>query len=202
MARARSGLTGDSAKQYPSGPVRASARWAARGVGYVRAPLGKTEKGDRRTFWTLVFDSETFAGPLGYYLPEFFGDRDKSARADGAYPDPSWYSSSFELEDMGTPGMAINNSQFAMEWNHGFTYQQRTRAGRLFYKLPNLSFPFRESELLLATGHQTHTDAEVAAPIEAALAREHRYAGDGRVGRQLCVASDRKRRLPSLPALL
>lgn len=73
-----------------------------------------------------------------------------------------------------------------MEWNHGFTYQQRTRAGRLFYKLPNLSFPFRESELLLATGHQTHTDAEVAAPIEAGALDPTLIMAAGKAAR--CVA--------------
>ena len=34
------------------------------GVGYVRTPLGKTSADDSRNFWTLVFDTETFSGPL------------------------------------------------------------------------------------------------------------------------------------------
>jgi hypothetical protein len=33
----------------------------------------------------------TFSGPLGYYLPEFFAGRDKSADpAGGSHPDPAW----------------------------------------------------------------------------------------------------------------
>ena len=41
----------------------------------VRTPLGKTSASDDRNFWTLIFDTETFSGPLGYYLPEFFAER-------------------------------------------------------------------------------------------------------------------------------
>ena len=43
--------------------------------------------------------------------------------------------------------------------NHGVTYQQNTSGGKLFIKLPNISFPFGEKgkgkgELILATGNQ------------------------------------------------
>ena len=48
------------------------------GVGYVRTPLGKVNNTDDRNFWTVVFDSTTFQGPLGYFLPEFWKIRDRS----------------------------------------------------------------------------------------------------------------------------
>ena len=140
------------------------------GVGYVRTPLGKTSPSDARNFWTLVFDTETFSGPLGYYLPEFFAGRDKSAAPGGEYPDPSWWTKSSTLKDMGSPGVTMNNDQIAMEWNHGITYQQNSSEGKLFIKLPNISFPFSEGgELILAMGNQVHTDTGVSVPLEAAL---------------------------------
>lgn len=150
------------------------------GVGYVRTPLGKTSAADKRSFWTLVFDTETFSGPLGYYLPEFFASRDKSADVGGAHPDPAWWKKSTELKDMGSPGIGLNNDQVAMEWNHGVTYQQNNSDGKLFIKLPNISFPFTsDGELILAMGNQIHTDAAVSVPLEAALkweaGRQHNH---------------------------
>jgi hypothetical protein len=64
----------------------------------------------------------------------------------------------------------MNNDQVAMEWNHGVTYQQNSSDGELFIKLPNISFPFTNGELILAMGNQVHTNAQVGAPLEAALA--------------------------------
>jgi len=119
------------------------------GVGYLNTPLGKVRKDDARSFWTLVFDKENFSGPLGWYLPEWFGGRDRSAadpetcppaeagRAGtgcGSHPDPSWYKLSQALRDLGSPGVGMNNDQVAMEWNHGMTYQQvRKRAFGAIY---------------------------------------------------------------------
>ena len=60
----------------------------------------------------MIFDTETFSGPLGYYLPEFFAERDKSADVDGSHPDPAWYKKAAELQDMGT-AKGLNNDQFA-----------------------------------------------------------------------------------------
>ncbi len=140
------------------------------GVAYVRTPLGKTSASDERNFWTLIFDTETFSGPLGYYLPEFFAERDKSADVGGVHPDPAWWKKSGELKDMSSPGVGLNNDQVAMEWNHGVTYQQNTTDGDLFIKLPNISFPFTSTgELILAMGNQVHTDSGVSVPLEVAL---------------------------------
>jgi hypothetical protein len=100
------------------------------GVGYVRTPLGKVSAEDNRNFWTLIFDTENFSGPLGYYLPEWFAGRDRSAATSDrgpnprGSPDPAWYRKSKALLDMGSPGITMNNDQVAMEWNHGVTYQQ------------------------------------------------------------------------------
>ena len=123
------------------------------GVGYVRTPLGKTSAADGRNFWTLVFDTDNFAGPLGYVLPEFYAGRDKTAAANGTYPDSEWYNKSSALLDMGSAGVGMKNTQVAMEWNHGVTLQQNSSEGKLFIKLPNISFPFSENgELILVMG--------------------------------------------------
>jgi hypothetical protein len=141
------------------------------GVGYVHTPLGKVSAADKRKFWTLVFDTENFAGPLGYFLPEWWQGRDRSAAPNGSHPDPSWYQRSKLLLDMGSPGITgMHNDQVAMEWNHGYTYQQNSSDGKLFIKLPDISFPFKDGELILAMGNQVHTDAQLSVPLEAALA--------------------------------
>ena len=131
------------------------------GVGYVRTPLGKVAPDDERNFWTLVFDTETFSGPLGYYLPEWFKGRDRSAAPNSTTAsgvptaDPSWYKKAETLLDMGSPGIGMNNDQVAMEWNHGMTWQQNSSEGDLFIKLPNISFPFSNGSLILA--ERSHT---------------------------------------------
>jgi hypothetical protein len=141
------------------------------GTGYVRTPLGKTSADDDRSFVTLVSDTETFAGPLGYYLPEFWAGRDTTALPGGTYPYPKWANQSHLLKDMGSPGVGISNDQFAVEWNHGYTFQQNSSSGDLFYKLPPIRFPFPENnELILGLGQKVHTDEELSVPLEAALA--------------------------------
>ena len=39
------------------------------GVGYLKTPLGKVNATDNRNFWTLVLESGSFQGPVGYFLP-------------------------------------------------------------------------------------------------------------------------------------
>jgi hypothetical protein len=45
------------------------------GVAYVKTPFGKVNASDGRNFWTVVLDSTSFSGPLGYFLPEFWAIR-------------------------------------------------------------------------------------------------------------------------------
>ena len=105
----------------------------------------------------MADSSMAVSGPLGYYLPEFFASRDKSADVGGAHPDLAWWKKSSELKDMGSPNVGLNNDQIAMEWNHGVTYQQNSSDGKLFIKLPNISFPFSaDGDLILAMGNQVH----------------------------------------------
>lgn len=42
------------------------------GVAYVKTPFGKVNASDARNFWTVILDSTSFSGPLGYFLPEFW----------------------------------------------------------------------------------------------------------------------------------
>jgi hypothetical protein len=91
----------------------------------VRTPLGKTNATDARNFWTLIFDTETFSGPLGYYLPEFFAGRDRSADVGGAHPDPQWWKKSHTLRDMGSPGGESKRLVFQSPWSQFTSGRQR-----------------------------------------------------------------------------
>ena len=48
--------------------------------------------------------------------------------------------------------------------------QQNSSDGKLFIKLPNISFPFENGQLILVMGNQVHTNAQISVPLEAALA--------------------------------
>ena len=43
-------------------------------LGYMlqRTPIGKMHQADNRNFWTLVLDTENFAGPVTYTSPYFW----------------------------------------------------------------------------------------------------------------------------------
>ena len=40
------------------------------GTGWVKTGMGKINESDTRNSWTLVMDSDTFSGPIGYVLPD------------------------------------------------------------------------------------------------------------------------------------
>merc|ERR1712232_106567 len=52
------------------------------GISYARTPFGKINATDTRNFWTLIFDSENYAGPVAYFLPEFWKLRPKGDEED------------------------------------------------------------------------------------------------------------------------
>ena len=53
------------------------AREGMLGIAWVRTPFGKTDATDARNFWTFVIDAQNVAGPVAYFLPEFWQTRAK-----------------------------------------------------------------------------------------------------------------------------
>lgn len=123
------------------------------GVAYVRTPFGKVDARDSRNFWTIVLDAANFAGPLAYWLPEFWAERAKG-----------WEEQSAHLKDIGTvSGLSVG--PWAFEWNTIQTYKD----GQGNYKLPNMSVPQRNGQGILVMGTRGYTDSDIGVPLEAAL---------------------------------
>lgn len=81
------------------------AREGMLGVGYLRTPLGKTSQADTRNFITVVLDSSTFSGPVGYFLPEFWKRRPRGLEAATA-----------AFEDFGTcPNINVTGGAFEIK---------------------------------------------------------------------------------------
>jgi hypothetical protein len=109
------------------------------GVGYLRTPIGKTSDSDNRNFWTVVFDTEDFSGPLAYFIPEFFKARAKNTHMD---------------KDFGSPGVGLSFSPGAFEWNTIFGYKSSSGD----YKIPKISFP--KSPMSVASDNTTSASAD------------------------------------------
>merc|ERR1719410_2139104 len=45
------------------------------GIAYVRTPFGKVNASDSRNYWTVVVETDNFAGPLAYFAPEWWSKR-------------------------------------------------------------------------------------------------------------------------------
>jgi len=110
------------------------------GVAYVRTPIGKTTASDNRNFWTVLFDTKDFSGPLAYFLPEFFKARAKNTHMD---------------KDFGTPGVGLSFAPGAFEWNTIFGY----KASNGVYKIPKITLP-RSPMRFNATVNATSTSVD------------------------------------------
>ena len=71
-----------------------------------RTPLGKVSEGDDRNFWTILVDTDNFAGPLAYFTPEFW-----SERWDSPNPSPG----SAAIGDLGKAGHGLSMGGGAFE---------------------------------------------------------------------------------------
>eukprot|EP00927_Polykrikos_kofoidii_P049335 TRINITY_DN43402_c0_g1_i1.p1 TRINITY_DN43402_c0_g1~~TRINITY_DN43402_c0_g1_i1.p1 ORF type:complete len:837 (-),score=111.65 TRINITY_DN43402_c0_g1_i1:415-2775(-) len=126
------------------------------GVGFVKTSIGKVSDDDDRNFWTFVVDTDKFAGPVAYFLPEVFRERPKN-----------WEKQSAHLADFGTPGVGMTSGGgFTFEWNTLFTFQQGD-----FYKIPQMAVPSSGGDTILAMNGRGYEDADVYEPLEEVLSR-------------------------------
>lgn len=125
------------------------------GVSYVRTPLGKVNATDSRNFWTVVLDTENFAGPLAYFIPEFWALRDPHDTPRTAH-----------LGDYST-ARGLKNGQCAFEWNTLHTI----KASNGDYKLPKMTVPYKSGRGVIMMNNKAFEDDEVSVPLEAALAK-------------------------------
>jgi len=126
------------------------------GVAYVKTPFGKKSEDDTHNYWTVVVDSENFAGPLAYWLPEYWQRRQSGWEKKGAI-----------LEDIGTV-KTMRGGAGAFEWNTIFTYKD----GQGDYKLPKMAFPpKRDGRSVLYGWNRAYDASELMQPLEEALSQ-------------------------------
>jgi len=124
------------------------------GVSYVHTPLGKVNASDSRNFWTVVLDTENFAGPLAYFLPEFWALRPRGYEKETAH-----------LGDYSNCP-ALSQGGCAFEWNTLETY----KASNGVYKMPKMTLPYHNGRSVLMMGNRFFEDDKfITDPIEEAL---------------------------------
>lgn len=127
------------------------------GVGYMHTPFGKISDNDSRNFWTVVLDAENFAGPLAYFLPEFWKLRQ-----------PGYEKETEHFGDYSTCPR-ISQGQVSFEWNTLRNFKQNG-----VYKLPKMSIPYKNGRSVLLMNNRVFDgDVEIKDPIEKALKTGH-----------------------------
>jgi len=122
------------------------------GISYARTPFGKINATDTRNFWTLIFDSENYAGPVAYFLPEFWKLRPKGDEEDEK--DFKDFSNTPEIQ-MSSPAWECHAMPNYVDGNT--------------HKLIKMSVPRREGRTVLWMGQRAHPDSELMDPLEKAL---------------------------------
>jgi len=123
------------------------------GVSYVRTPFGKTSASDNRNFWTIVMDTENYAGPTAYFLPEFWNLRDpKTNGTTDSYQDFS----TVPLIGMSGPAWEAINMKQAVDGD--------------VTKILKMSMPQTNGRTVLWMGQRSHNDTDIQDPLEEALA--------------------------------
>ena len=129
------------------------------GVAYVKTPFGKVNATDARNFWTVVLDSASFSGPLGYFLPEFWAIRA-----------PGLEEATRDFKDFGTVD-EIHMSGGAFEINSIPTFNSSgLKPGSTALRLPKMAMPLVDGRTVLFMGNRVFSKAEVYDPLEKALA--------------------------------
>jgi len=122
------------------------------GIAYARTPFGKANLTDSRNFWTIIFDSANFAGPIAYFLPEFWSLRGKGREK-----------ATINFKDFSTVPL-IGMSSPAWECQ---AMQSYVDGGVL--KLSRMSFSYRNGRTVLWMGQRAHDDSDIMDPLEKAL---------------------------------
>ena len=99
-----------------------------------------------------------FAGPVGYFIPEFWAERWDS-------PNPS--PGSAALPDLGKPGHGLSMGGGAFEWNTLHNYKSADG----YFKIPKMKLPLGEDgSTTLFKDARGYDNADIYDPLEAALA--------------------------------
>lgn len=122
------------------------------GYGWLDTPYGKTSTVDARNFWTLVFDTATFSGPILYILPEFYALREPGQNI------PS-------IPDLGTCS-ALQMGENAAEVQMVPTFRADTGE----WRLPKMRLPTSDGRTVLSMGQRAYHRADVGTVLESALA--------------------------------
>ena len=123
------------------------------GYGWLDTPLGKTSAGDGRNFWTLVFDTETFSGPVVYILPEFYAQREPGSNVP-YMPDPA----------NGATGLQMGENAAEVQLVPAF----KGAAGQA-WRLPRMRMPMSGGRAVLSMGQRAYKRSDVGDKVEAAL---------------------------------
>ena len=137
---------------YPDGI--SLSRYGLLGVGYIRTPFGKAEANDTRNFWTVVLDSTSFSGPLGYFLPEFWSLRPYAlANATRDFPD---FGNIHKIN--------VTGGAFEIDEVPSFN-------GTTAFRLPKMAMPITDGRTTLFAGQRGYTNAQTNDLLEQALQR-------------------------------
>lgn len=123
------------------------------GLAVARTPFGKQNSMDNRNFWTFIFDTENYAGPVGYFVPEFWKLRPKGEEVKAK--DYNDYSNTPEIQSVGP------------QWEcHGMS----ANVDENVTKLIKMAMPQVNNRTVLWMGQRAHEDSELFDLLEEALA--------------------------------
>lgn len=126
------------------------------GSANVKTPFGKVNKSDSRNFWTLVFDATNFAGPVAYFLPEFWKLRGRGV--ENVTRDFKDFSNVPNIS-ISNPGWEVAQLKMFVQWN----------GTENVTKLPRMAFPNHNGRSVLWMGTMAHSDKDIIDPLEEAL---------------------------------
>lgn len=123
------------------------------GLSFGRTPFGKLNGTDDRNFWTLIFDSENYAGPVGYFVPEFWALRPEGEEE--------------KAKDYGDFSNSPEISMHQPAWEcHGMACHVDGNVTKLLH----MAVPQVKNRTVLWMGQRAHEDSELFDPLEEALA--------------------------------
>lgn len=124
------------------------------GYGWLNTPFGKVSEGDGRNFWSLVFDTENFKGPVLYILPEFYAEREPDVEV-------GW------IPDLGNGATGLQMGESSAEVQLVPTYLSDDAQT---WKLPRMKFPNNGGgRTVLSMGQKSYLAEDVGGVLEAAL---------------------------------